>query len=237
MRLLLGLDHASSGQALIDGRPYAQLRAPMRTVGAHLDGRTVHPGRSAHAHLLGLARHNGISRRRVDEVIGLVGLSQVARRRAGSFSLGIDRIGELAFAHGVQVHGLAEATATLEEGYLRLVQDEFEFTVALRRRRASDEPRNADDVRAVGRMGKTWSVRTPWWCLAATVVLVLAAASSSSLANDFVHGIGTGEQPPAASMPAVEALGHQHDLFTQLGVRNRVEAAIIAHHAGLTRDS
>ncbi len=89
MRLLLGLDRPTRGRVTIDGIPYARLPRPLQTVGAHLDARSYHPRRSARAHLLALARYAGIPSRRVDEVIELVGLESVARRRAGSFSLGM----------------------------------------------------------------------------------------------------------------------------------------------------
>jgi ABC-2 type transport system ATP-binding protein len=89
MRLLLGLDRPSAGSALINGVAYRELRCPMRTVGAHLDGRALHPGRSARAHLLSLARYTGLPRSRVDEVVEMAGLGSVARRRAGGFSLGM----------------------------------------------------------------------------------------------------------------------------------------------------
>jgi ABC-2 type transport system ATP-binding protein len=89
LRLVLGLDLPTSGRALVGGRPYAAIREPLRVVGAHLDQRALHPGRSARRHLLALARVNGIGARRVDEVLGLVGLEPVARRRAGGFSLGM----------------------------------------------------------------------------------------------------------------------------------------------------
>lgn len=89
MRLLLGLDRPTLGRVTIDGVPYRELGHPLRAVGAHLDARSYHPRRSARAHLLGLARYAGISARRVDQVIELVGLESVARRRAGGFSLRI----------------------------------------------------------------------------------------------------------------------------------------------------
>jgi ABC-2 type transport system ATP-binding protein len=89
MRLALGLDRPDSGSALIAGRPYRDLPDPLRTVGALLEARAVHTGRSAYDHLLFLATSQGISRRRVDEVIDLVGLGPVARKRAGGFSLGM----------------------------------------------------------------------------------------------------------------------------------------------------
>jgi ABC-2 type transport system ATP-binding protein len=89
MRMVLGLDRPSAGQALVDGRPYRELRAPLRVVGALLDAGAVHPRRSAHDHLLALARSNGIPRSRVEEVLGLVGLDAVAGRSAGAYSLGM----------------------------------------------------------------------------------------------------------------------------------------------------
>ncbi|MGW0818649.1 ABC transporter ATP-binding protein [Streptomyces viridiviolaceus] len=89
MRMIMGLDHPTSGQALIGGRSYSQLAYPLREIGALLDAKAVHPGRSARAHLRALARSNGIPARRVDEVLETVGLTSVADRRAGSYSLGM----------------------------------------------------------------------------------------------------------------------------------------------------
>ncbi|MFG2987805.1 ABC transporter ATP-binding protein [Streptomyces sp. NPDC048257] len=89
MRMILGLDRPTAGQALIDGRSYASMRHPVREVGALLDAKALHPGRSARSHLIAQARSNGIPVRRVDEVLETVGLAKVARRRAGAFSLGM----------------------------------------------------------------------------------------------------------------------------------------------------
>jgi ABC-2 type transport system ATP-binding protein len=89
MRMMLGLDRPSAGRVLIDGRPYAELTDPLRRVGALLEARAVHPGRRARHHLLWLARTNRIPAARVDEVLELVGLTGVARTRAGGFSLGM----------------------------------------------------------------------------------------------------------------------------------------------------
>src|SRR5690348_10911691 len=89
MRMLLGLDHPTSGTASINGRPYDRLKAPLCEVGALLEARAIHTGRSARNHLLALAATHGIGRRRVDEVLDLVGLTQVAGKRAGGFSLGM----------------------------------------------------------------------------------------------------------------------------------------------------
>jgi ABC-2 type transport system ATP-binding protein len=89
MRMLLGLDRPTSGTATINGRSYEQLRAPLCEVGALLEARAIHTGRSARNHLLALAATHGIGRARVDEVLDLVGLSHVAGKRAGTFSLGM----------------------------------------------------------------------------------------------------------------------------------------------------
>src|SRR5262244_2299756 len=89
MRLILGLDAPDSGSVTVGGRPYAACRRPLLQAGALLEAKAFHGGRSARNHLLCLALSNGIGRARVDEVLELVGLAGVARRRAGGFSLGM----------------------------------------------------------------------------------------------------------------------------------------------------
>src|SRR5690606_26909028 len=89
MRMILGLDQPSAGRALVNGRSYAEIRQPLREIGALLDAKATHPGRSAYAHLMALARTGGIPKSRVEEVLGLVGLDAVAGRRVGGFSLGM----------------------------------------------------------------------------------------------------------------------------------------------------
>jgi ABC-2 type transport system ATP-binding protein len=89
MRLILGLGYPDAGTARIDGKRYASLAWPMREVGALLDARAVHGGRSAYNHLLCLAQTNNLPKRRVGEVLELVGLTEVARRRTKGFSLGM----------------------------------------------------------------------------------------------------------------------------------------------------
>jgi ABC-2 type transport system ATP-binding protein len=89
MRMIVDLDEPSAGTVRINGRRYRDFRAPLCEVGALLEARSVHSGRSAYNHLLALAQTHGIARRRVDEVVDLVGLAAVARKRAGSFSLGM----------------------------------------------------------------------------------------------------------------------------------------------------
>jgi ABC-2 type transport system ATP-binding protein len=89
MRLLLGLDRPTAGSSRVNGQAYTQMKAPLCEVGALLEARAIHTGRSARNHLLALAATHGFPRRRVDEVIGLVGLESVASKRAGGFSLGM----------------------------------------------------------------------------------------------------------------------------------------------------
>ena len=89
MRLLLGLDRPTAGRSLINGKSYVDFAAPLHEVGALLEARAVHTGRSARNHLLAMAATNRIPRSRVDEMIGLVGLEDVAGKRVGGFSLGM----------------------------------------------------------------------------------------------------------------------------------------------------
>jgi ABC-2 type transport system ATP-binding protein len=89
MRVIVGLDHPTAGSATVDGRHYRDHPAPLREVGALLEAKSVHKGRSARNHLLVLAQTHGIPAERVDEVLAMVGLEPVGRRRAGGFSLGM----------------------------------------------------------------------------------------------------------------------------------------------------
>jgi ABC-2 type transport system ATP-binding protein len=89
MRMLLGLDRPTAGTSRVNGRPYVEHSAPLHEVGALLEARAIHTGRTARNHLRALAATHGIPRRRVDEVIDLVGLHSVADKRAGGFSLGM----------------------------------------------------------------------------------------------------------------------------------------------------
>jgi ABC-2 type transport system ATP-binding protein len=89
MRMIMGLDNPTSGRAFVNGKRYSELAWPLREVGALLDAKAYHPARSAHQHLLYLAASNAIPASRVDEVLDIVGLTEVAHQRAGKFSLGM----------------------------------------------------------------------------------------------------------------------------------------------------
>ncbi|GAA1022636.1 multidrug ABC transporter ATP-binding protein [Acrocarpospora pleiomorpha] len=89
MRMIVGLDAPTGGSATVNGKPYLKHPAPLHEIGSLLDAKAVHPGRSAFAHLLALAHTHGIARRRVEEVLEIAGLTAVAGKRVGTFSLGM----------------------------------------------------------------------------------------------------------------------------------------------------
>ena len=89
MRMIVGLDRPDAGSVTVSGAPYRELRSPLTEVGALLDAKAWHPGRTAERHLLGLAATHGIGRDRVREVLEITGLESVARKRVGGFSLGM----------------------------------------------------------------------------------------------------------------------------------------------------
>jgi ABC-2 type transport system ATP-binding protein len=91
MRMMLGLDRPDAGTVRINGQHYRDLRSPLREVGALLEAKAFHPGRTARSHLTALAASNQITRRRVSEVLEITGLEKVADRRAGKFSLGMSQ--------------------------------------------------------------------------------------------------------------------------------------------------
>jgi ABC-2 type transport system ATP-binding protein len=91
MRMIIGLDRPDAGSVKIAGRPYADMRWPLREVGALLEAKAFHPGRTARSHLTALAASNSIPRRRVNDVLEITGLEKAAGRRAGKFSLGMSQ--------------------------------------------------------------------------------------------------------------------------------------------------
>lgn len=125
MRMMVGLDAPTAGTALVDSRPYRDLRRPLTVVGSLLDAKAVHPNRTAGNHLRWLAQSNGIPLKRVDEVLGLVGLSGVARKKTGGFSLGMgQRLGLAAALLGdPRILVLDEPVNGLDPEGIRWVRD------------------------------------------------------------------------------------------------------------------
>jgi ABC-2 type transport system ATP-binding protein len=231
MRMIMGFDRPDSGTALIDGMAYASLRAPLRAVGALLDARAAHPGRSARQHLRALAATNRIPRRRVDEVIGLTGLESVADKRVGGFSLGMGQRLGIATAMlgdpGVLI--LDEPVNGLDPEGVRWVR-EFTRSLAAEGRTVflsshlmSEMAQTADHVIVLGRgrvladapigqlvggAGDPVRVRSPRVGALATAVTGPDVAIAS-LGNDTIEirGIGAevvGEAAAAAGIPLYE---------------------------------
>ncbi len=127
MRVILGLDHPTKGRATIKGQRYAELRHPLRQVGALLDAKATHPGRSARNHLRALAASNQIPFDRVDEVLEFVGITSVADKKAGAYSLGMSqRLGIAAALLGdPEVLLLDEPVNGLEPEGIRWIRDFF----------------------------------------------------------------------------------------------------------------
>jgi ABC-2 type transport system ATP-binding protein len=183
MRMIMGLDAPDRGQATIGGRPARQLRWPLREVGAMLDARGFQPGRSARSHLAALAASNAIPRGRVDEVLGIAGLQDAGRRRAGKFSLGMaQRLGLAAALLGdpgvlvldEPVNGLdPEGIRWIRKLLISLARDGR--TVLVSSHLISELELMADQLIVIGR-GRL---------LAATSVSELAARGAGSLEEAF----------------------------------------------------
>jgi ABC-2 type transport system ATP-binding protein len=159
MRMIVGLDAPTAGTVTVGGKPYADHAAPLHEVGALLEARAVHTGRTATNHLLAMAATAGIGRRRVDEVIDLVGLRQVADRRVGTFSLGMgQRLGIAAALLGdpatllldEPVNGLDPDGILWVRGLLKGLADEGR-TVFLSSHLMSEMEMTADHLVVVGR--------------------------------------------------------------------------------------
>ena len=123
MRMIMGLDNPTAGSALVNGVPYRELRWPLREVGALLDAKAFHPGRSAYNHLLCLSETNDIPRRRIDDVLDIVGLTSVAHDRAGRYSLGMgQRLGIAAALRARELDPSCEFTVVVDPEGIRWVR-------------------------------------------------------------------------------------------------------------------
>lgn len=159
MRMIVGLDKPTSGRVSVDGRDYRRLRSPLTEVGVLLDAKAVHTGRSARNHLRAMAATHGIPQQRVDEVIDITGLSSVARKRAGGFSLGMgQRLGIAAALLGdpqtlildEPVNGLDPEGVLWVRRFVRHVASEGK-TVLLSSHLMSEMALTADHIIVLGR--------------------------------------------------------------------------------------
>ena len=187
MRLILGLDYPSAGTARIDGKHYADLAYPMREVGALLDAKAVHGGRSGYNHLLCLAQTNNLPRKRVGEVLDLVGLTEVARRRTKGFFLGMaQRLGIAATLLGdPKVLMFEEPVNGLDPEGILWIRDADRI-------RAGRRPGRRPRVRAQIR-----SVRSTYW----TLLMLLAVSAGIGAAISAVSASGWSTTPPADRTP------------------------------------
>jgi ABC-2 type transport system ATP-binding protein len=181
MRLILGLDAPNGGEVRVGGKRYGELVAPLTEVGALLDATATHPGRRGRDHLRWLAASNGLPRRRVDEVLRLVGLTEVAARRTGGYSLGMaQRLGIAAAMLGdapvlmfdEPINGLDPEGIRWIRGFLRSLAAEGR-AVLVSSHLMSELEGTADDVIVIGR-GRL---------IASTTVRELLAAASDGRVN------------------------------------------------------
>ena len=195
MRVILGLDAPDQGSALISGQPYPRLRRPLSHIGATLDAAALQPGRTARNHLLWLAHSQGLSGRRVDEVIERAGLTSAARRKAGGFSLGMrQRLGIAAAMLGdppvlmfdEPFNGMDPEGIVWMRGYLRYLAAEGR-AVLVSSHRMSEMQDSADHLVVAGR-GKV---------IADTSVAELIAAASGDRVT-----LRTGARPEAMTVLA-----------------------------------
>jgi ABC-2 type transport system ATP-binding protein len=159
MRVILGLDHPTKGRATVKGKRYAELRDPMHEVGALLDAKAIHPGRSARNHLRALAASNRIPYSRVDEVLEFAGIASVAKKKVGSFSLGMSqRLGIAAALLGdPEVLLFDEPVNGLDPEGIRWIRDFFRTlanegrTVFVSSHLMSEMAVTADQIIVIGR--------------------------------------------------------------------------------------
>ncbi|MFG1947076.1 ABC transporter ATP-binding protein [Nonomuraea sp. NPDC048826] len=226
MRMILGLDRPTSGTALVGGVPYHRLDRPLRTVGALLDARAVHPGRSGRAHLLALARANGIPATRVPRVLERVGLESVAGKRAGTYSLGMSqRLGIAAALLGdpqvlmfdEPVNGLDPDGVRWVRELMRSLADEGR-TVFVSSHLMSEMQLTADHLVVIGK-GRLLADAPLSRLLAATEVLVRtphAGDLAATLAAAGLETVRRGENELVVTGASVDRVG---DLAFEAGVR------------------
>ncbi len=252
MRMIMGLDLPTDGIAMISGRPFGQLRRPLHHVGALLEARAWHSGRSAYNHLLCLAQSNGIAARRVTEVLELVGLAGVGRKRAGTFSLGMgQRLGIAAALLGdppvilcdEPVNGLDPEGISWIRGLLRSLAAEGR-TILVSSHLMSEMALTADHLIVLGRGKLIADARTSDFIAAAPIGRVMLrtpeAGRFARLLTESGATVSYGDEPglllvDGLSVDSIGDLAASHGLTIHgLGQDG---AALEAAYLELTRDS
>jgi ABC-2 type transport system ATP-binding protein len=236
MRVILGLDTVEQGSALVGGRPYRSLRRPLTHVGSLLDAGALHPGRSGRNHLLWLAHSQGLSARRVDEVVEQAGLQGMARRRAGGYSLGMrQRLGLAAAMLGdppillldEPFNGLDPEGIIWMRGFLRELAGQGR-AVFVSSHLMGELQDMADHVVVIGRGRLVADTSVAELLTAASRGLVRVRTSAPARAATVLLGAGatvvaTGPDTLAvsglASQRVVELLGHHGVAFAEVSVQ------------------
>lgn len=203
MRMIVGLDHPSSGEALVDGRSYGTLDRPLRHVGALLESDAVHPGRSARNHLRVAARSNGIPMSRVDDVLERVGIAGVAKRRVKTYSLGMrQRLGIAAALLGdPPVLLFDEPVNGLDADGVRWVRNLVGGlaaegrTVLVSSHLLSEMEQTADHLLVIGRGRLIADASTSDVIAASGGRVVRVRAASPEVLADVLRGIGAAVEP------------------------------------------
>jgi ABC-2 type transport system ATP-binding protein len=257
MRMILGLDYPSSGSVTIGGVPYARLDYPMHEVGALLEARAMHGGRTARSHLLSLAQTNDIPRRRVDEVLGIVGLADVAGKRSKGFSLGMSqRLGIAAALLGdprilifdEPVNGLDPEGIVWIRTFMRSLAAEGR-TVVVSSHLMSEMENTADHLIVIGRgrliadcgmaefiargSGQAVLVRTPQRAVLATAVTAAGGIVSDSGNELVVRGL---TEDQIAELAFAAGVRVHHLAPTKVSLEQafmELTAASVDYHAGL----
>ena len=198
MRMIMGLDRPTAGKAFVNGKKYQDLKWPLREVGALLEAKSIHPGRSARSHLVALAQTNSIPKARVEEVLDLVGLSQVASRKAGKFSLGMNQRLGIASAllgdPGVLLFD--EPINGLDPEGIRWVRELLQAlakegrTVFISSHLMSEMALTATDLVVIGRGKLIADTTVENFIDSNTVATVLVRSSDSSRLNEVLAGLG-----------------------------------------------
>jgi ABC-2 type transport system ATP-binding protein len=250
MRLILGLDRPTAGDVAVDGRHYRELRAPLHEVGALLEARSVHGGRSAYNHLVALAQTHGIPKRRVAELIDLVGLHEVARKRAGRFSLGMgQRLGiAVALLGDPQTLLLDEPVNGLDPEGIRWMRNLLKSlategrTVFVSSHLMSEMAQTADHLIVIGRGRLIADTGVDEFIASASKQRVRVRSPQA----DVLHGLVTGSGGTARALDdgALEVQGLAAERIGDLAYANRItiheltpqQASLEEAFMGLTRE-
>lgn len=237
MRMILGLDTPTSGTALIDGVRYTSIKKPLSKVGALLDAKAVHPNRSAYDHLTWIAQSNGIPKSRVKEVLNMVGLHDVAKKKSGGFSLGMgQRLGLASALLGdPEILILDEPVNGLDPEGIRWVREllralaEQGRTVLVSSHLLSEMSQTADHLIVIGRGQLVEDCSTYDFIKRHSSVTVLVrSANNAQLAEVLTAaGIEYVEEPDEENRPTIYITGGKSEQIGHLAFSNNIELHLL----------